>query len=914
MAKLNSVAAVGAGGTGDGLFAMLASVGVLLCMISTLIGIKIWWFKHRLTFDHNTTNNGAAGRATPTVPLRTRSSRDKRMSQQIREPVEIHGVFRRRQENDLDIVPTKQLPPVRIRKLSQSTPSLFPLPPPRRQENVRSALFEKFQPPTREPPRPPPESSPPLTPAISLVEEMPTFDELEQKYRQMELKEEKATELKADSHENILRVKEPPPQRLNRNSYNESKLVGMHKFVKSRPPATETESFQQKINERRATGYLRPNEGDINATLAGSESSLHEVNVKRPTSMEEFGERRPTGYIKYEEIDVHGLEDFREKWERLQTSLGAERTITYQNSERMEYEKSHGHIYDHINRASDRDSYKVAPITEPTPLAEESCKLGREERLNWGKDESVEDKRGTPESLGSIDFTSDEEYADELDGVKRKKIFKSTSVANYSFNSYQAVENVRPQPLEEPSVQQGTLKFGNTLLEETGVTNDAAKENPILRRQAGHMRAVQPEQVWDELEANIKQDEHEKHLWLEIEKDLDLNRDLVSNIEEEFDKIRHSYEENEAAFLENSGGLRRVPKKVLITTPEPDGFGKSIDEDWESFENLVEEKPKILTEASKNVVQFNLSDLEDAYDKESTLRIERRPTSFIHNRVQFKRELSNIEDADEPTSPLSNASCIELVEKDQECYATPTYEKEHRPTGYAHLEITDLDDDYVREHNKNNIFEPVEEPLTVKIQPRARPRPRQKVTFDFSNTEYFQASNGEEDTEDDEETDEREAAADFSKTTWPDNDLAEEDVASQTIPKPMQRVTKIHYAAELYNDESSATEEQIRLAPSPTLSPAPVTLLFGTQTSSDTAEVNMNNSWATTPPKSMSPTLLNKDEHPKPAYRNTVTKTSMVKSLTVVENQQYTSMNSFKPLATARKQYFEESNYNSTEA
>lgn len=70
-------------GDDDGLFAMLACVGVLICMISTLVGIKIWWFKHRLTFDHGRTNNGAAGGATHTLPLRTRSSREKRLSQEV---------------------------------------------------------------------------------------------------------------------------------------------------------------------------------------------------------------------------------------------------------------------------------------------------------------------------------------------------------------------------------------------------------------------------------------------------------------------------------------------------------------------------------------------------------------------------------------------------------------------------------------------------------------------------------------------------------------------------------------------------------------------------------------------------------------------------------------------------------------
>lgn len=42
------------------LFISLASVGLLLCMVVTLMGIKFRWFKHRLTFE-NTPSNGTIG-------------------------------------------------------------------------------------------------------------------------------------------------------------------------------------------------------------------------------------------------------------------------------------------------------------------------------------------------------------------------------------------------------------------------------------------------------------------------------------------------------------------------------------------------------------------------------------------------------------------------------------------------------------------------------------------------------------------------------------------------------------------------------------------------------------------------------------------------------------------------------------
>uniref|UniRef100_A0A0A1XGT4 Uncharacterized protein n=1 Tax=Zeugodacus cucurbitae TaxID=28588 RepID=A0A0A1XGT4_ZEUCU len=934
MAKISHVDTTGVGSVsgssaGDddyGLFAMLACVGIFICMISTLVGIKIWWFKHRLTFDHGRTNNGAAGGATPTLPLRTRSSREKRMSQEIREPVEVHGVFRRRQEDDLDIVPTKQLPPVRIRNLSQSTPSLFPLPPTRRQDRVRSAIFEEYEPPTREPPRPPIDASPPLhTPTISLVEEMPTFDELEQKYRQMQLNETKVLEPNAEpSDEGILRVRESPPQppkRFNRNSSKEASYassVGMHKFVKAKSPSTDIEGPQQKLSERRATGYLRPDEDDIKASLAEDNS------IARSHSVEEFGERRPTGYIKYEEIDTDGLEDFRNKWDALQTSLGPESPKSYESSERAVFETMHGHNYDHLNRASACELRTMADGA-PADYTDGGRGSNTATRFSWQTDERTS-KPVRPESQASIDFTSDEEYAEELDGFKPQTILKSATVADCTFGGYESVEHVRPQTPEMAYAATRVVKFANPELEENDTllshTLEEEKDTLKMRRPTGYVRAVQPEDLWDEMEANIKQDEREKHLWLEIEKDVKLNREFTSNIEEEFDKIRHSYEENEAAFLENTNSLKRVPKQVLITTPEPEGFGKSIDEDWESFENLSDVKPKKSDEAGKQVVQFKLSDLEDAYEKESVLRTERRPTAFVRNSEQLQRELSNIEDDDDEeavTTTHYEPSSVEFVDEANESSSKTL--RERRPTGYVRPQISNLDEDYVHEHNRNSIFEPVEEPLTIKTETPVRPRTRQKVTFDFSNTEYFQTPDTGE---------KQEGVTNFATTNYDgiDSDSeGQQDAAAHSFPKPMQRITKIHYTAESVNNDSTVTQDQ---ALARTISPAPVPLLFGTQTSLEKAETEINDSWAairqrrqittttsTSPQQPLTPILINASEPPKPAYRNPLAQSSTVQSVTLMEEtpvvaQQH--MSTFQPHAAARHQYFEQSYYNSTEA
>ncbi|XP_050336366.1 uncharacterized protein LOC126763153 isoform X1 [Bactrocera neohumeralis] len=954
MAKLGNIDTTGIGGVSgssaggllttshdDGLFAMLACVGVFICMISTLVGIKIWWFKHRLTFDHSRTSNGAAGGATPTLPLRTRSSREKRMSQEIREPVEVHGVFRRRQEDDLDIVPTKQLPPVRIRNLSQSTPSLFPLPPTRRQERVRSAIFEEYEPPTREPPRPPIDSppppkreptrsqidSPPLqhTPTISLVEEMPTFDELEEKYRQMELNEAKENELNTEGGDaSILRVRESPPlppKRLYRNSSKEASnapAVGMHKFVKAKSPSLDTVGTLQNLSERRATGYLRPDEVDINVRLA----EVQDLKAMRAHSVEEFGERRPTGYIKYEEIDTDGLDDFRNKWDSLQTNLGAESPISNESYDRTTFETMHGHNYDHLNRVS---ACELSTVADSAPATFKDVGRGANTaaRFSWQTDEHLANKQVRPESQASIDFTSDEEYAEELDGFKPQTIMKSATVADSTFGGYESVEQVRPQTPEVAYAPTRVVKFANAELGEHETllshTLEEEKDTLKMRRPTGYVRTVKPEELWDEMEANIKQDEREKHLWLEIEKDVNLNRDFASNIEEEFDKIRHSYEENEAAFLEGNNSLKRVPKQVLITTPEPEGFGKSIDEDWASFENLSDDKSKkdAGKEAGKQVVQFKLSDLEDAYDKESVLRTERRPTAFVRNTKQIQRELSNIDDEDEQaaTTPHYQTSTVEFVDEANES-ATKSL-KERRPTGYVRPQISDLDEDYVHEHNKDSIFEPVEEPLTVQTEAPVRPRTRQKVTFDFSNTEYFQTPPDSE---------EQQALTSFSTSKFAGNDsdiTGEDETAAHNFPKPMQRITKIHYIAESVNDGSNITQDE---ALARTISPTPVPLLFGTQVSLEQAETEINDNWAairqrrqittTSPQQTLTPILINADEPPKPAYRNPLAQASTVQSVTLMEERVVTQqqMSTFQPHAAARHQYFEQSYYNSTEA
>uniref|UniRef100_T1PKK2 Centromere protein B dimerization protein n=1 Tax=Musca domestica TaxID=7370 RepID=T1PKK2_MUSDO len=83
-------------------------------------------------------------------------------------------------------------------------------------------------------------------------------------------------------------------------------------------------------------------------------------------------------------------------------------------------------------------------------------------------------------------------------------------------------------------------------------------------------------------------------IWQELEKDIE--KDFAQNIEEEFARIRQSLELNEADFLELKDDLQLLNSPIA---EEPtmfvnsfrdaqigNGFGKSIEEDWENFEKL----------------------------------------------------------------------------------------------------------------------------------------------------------------------------------------------------------------------------------------------------------------------------------------------------------------------------------------
>ncbi|XP_046807258.1 uncharacterized protein LOC124419973 isoform X1 [Lucilia cuprina] len=277
----------------------VASLGVLMCMVVTIVGIKLWWFKHRLSFEQTSTQNGAAGGGTPPVIVPRRSKqqkykKDKRYSQQIYDSVEVHGVFRQKREDELEIQRPQQLPPVRIRQHSDSTSSLI-LPPPRnkRRDQVHSTAFEDLE-----------IATPPLTTAsssdLTAIRESNTkisltFEEFEKQFKLKEIKPE--VNEQPNSHE-VIEIP-VPPLRLNRSSSAMVKPEKTPRYLKSSQSITIPEFH--KVIERRPTGFSRPTE------------DLTKIDdYDEPKLFETFGERRPTGYIKYEEVDV----DLQEQYEK----------------------------------------------------------------------------------------------------------------------------------------------------------------------------------------------------------------------------------------------------------------------------------------------------------------------------------------------------------------------------------------------------------------------------------------------------------------------------------------------------------------------------------------------------------------------------------------------------------------------
>ncbi|XP_055907196.1 WASH complex subunit 3-like [Eupeodes corollae] len=152
MAKLGSVPQHSAYGQSD-VVVSLCSLGVVICMVLAVLGIKLRWFKKRIHFDQIPTTGSSGSDINGQVFLR-RTSRN--FQEQFSEPVVAQGIFRKKLDEDDIIERPKSLPPVRVRKTSTS---LTTFGPPKRFTIPSTVVEEPVVIPPPPPPLPPSASS-----------------------------------------------------------------------------------------------------------------------------------------------------------------------------------------------------------------------------------------------------------------------------------------------------------------------------------------------------------------------------------------------------------------------------------------------------------------------------------------------------------------------------------------------------------------------------------------------------------------------------------------------------------------------------------------------------------------------------------------------------------------------------------
>ncbi|XP_013118403.2 probable serine/threonine-protein kinase kinX [Stomoxys calcitrans] len=326
--------------------AILGPWGFLMCMICTVVGIKLWWFKHRLSFEQSTEENKSSNKeASPSAVVarrekKPRFSRDKRLSQQVYHNVQVYGSFRQTKEDDILIEGSSQLPPVRIRQ-AESAPSLL-MPPPRNKRRplyVQSTAFEELSesytnalPSDNSPGAFQKNSSNFVAPVPSNV--VPKQQELITETTSLNFKEvEKVSVAPVLRSERDIVMEEVPvvPKRVSRSSSTSAKqqqndVEKSHRLLKSSQSISIPE--HRKVVERRSTGFYKPTE------------DLTKIDDLEEPRFEKFGDRRPTGYIRYDDVDFEeDLRDYRQEevrkfydyqdYELLETLRNQE--IIYQN-------------------------------------------------------------------------------------------------------------------------------------------------------------------------------------------------------------------------------------------------------------------------------------------------------------------------------------------------------------------------------------------------------------------------------------------------------------------------------------------------------------------------------------------------------------------------------------------------------
>ncbi|XP_001352786.3 uncharacterized protein [Drosophila pseudoobscura] len=175
---------------------MLASAMLLVGLLFALLGIKIWGFRRRLTFDRS----GGSSRSSPAQAQQAPPRYAAQESQVNGTDNAVHGVFRQRNLEEFEsswpsstsTVNSYLAGSVPNLRMGEPAEVLYRAPPQtqrRRRKEVLSAHSDSYSaPPTRMPPSPPTRAVPPADLAVAVAPEppselgMPNFDHFAEKY------------------------------------------------------------------------------------------------------------------------------------------------------------------------------------------------------------------------------------------------------------------------------------------------------------------------------------------------------------------------------------------------------------------------------------------------------------------------------------------------------------------------------------------------------------------------------------------------------------------------------------------------------------------------------------------------------------------------------------------------------------
>lgn len=274
-------------GTSNVLTSLIGSVALLLCMVFAILGIKLKWFKHRLSFQQIPGSSMRGGNSS---------------SLQNGEVVPLQGVFRRKEDADsfIEIERPKTLPPIRIR----STDVHIPVP----HQQSQFAHASSNSKANNQPPTPPP---------------MPTSSTTVQR---SENRSQKSSRSQSSSRsKSSERSKKSDDQTTSSVKSNSSRKKKGHEESRSKttstPPAPPQYSEVNKKRREKDKDKTRPNtsfeprakprnvpSGQHSDQTRHFEKLKDDRNVPKGEKGGRTIERRPTGFIRPNEEEMEALE------------------------------------------------------------------------------------------------------------------------------------------------------------------------------------------------------------------------------------------------------------------------------------------------------------------------------------------------------------------------------------------------------------------------------------------------------------------------------------------------------------------------------------------------------------------------------------------------------------------------------